>query len=359
MNLAMVTRRFPPDSRGGAETVMAALWREARRRSHRVDLWAGFVRDAALLPIEAHGVDLRDAGTPGPLRPLRAALRFAMQVARPLRHSGADVVLSQQIEVPQAGLPTAFIVHDANFGRLEPQRWRERLYAMHLRSMEAVIAVSETTAARWAAAGVDERRITVIENGLDTDHFVPVDRLRAEGVTVLLPSRLVPGKGQDVVLEALRGMPASALKRLDVHLVGAAPDPGWLAHLQRRAAGLPVRFSTDVVDMAPHYQAADLVIFPTQLAEGHGCVAVEAMACARPLIWSDDPAVRAAVGGIGFPIPAGSPRDIRARILDFLHNPEPFDAVGRVGRAWVVDRYSWARSWAKYETVLETIRLKG
>ena len=44
---------------------------------------------------------------------------------------------------------------------------------------------------------------------------------------------------------------------------------------------------TDVEDIVPWYQGADVVLFPTLMEEGFGFTAVEGMACGKPVIYYD------------------------------------------------------------------------
>ena len=112
-------------------------------------------------------------------------------------------------------------------------------------------------------------------------------------------------------------------------------------------------FHPDVDDIVPYYQEADLVVFPTLLEEGFGYTAIEAMACGKPVVWSEQPAIREATGGIGFPVPGGNVEAMRDTMVRLIADPELRQRVGDEGRRFVEERYSWAKVWQAYEALLE------
>lgn len=136
-----------------------------------------------------------------------------------------------------------------------------------------------------------------------------------------------------------------------LQVVGSVVDPTYLHHLKMAADGEPVEFATEVASMVPYYQQADLVLFPTLMAEGFGYAAIEAMACARPVVWSEQPAIREATGGIGVPtVPTAEA--LMGVINDYVAHPRRFSHHGRKGRAFVEERYEWSRVWRRYEEAL-------
>ncbi|MBN2798075.1 MAG: glycosyltransferase family 4 protein [Deltaproteobacteria bacterium] len=355
MRLLISARRFPPDHLSGAETVIEALWRQARR-GHQVRLVAGYHREAALLPPEARAVDLRRL--PGGL----AHLRFAAALTAEARRFHPDVALSNAVEVPPLPVPTALIVHDLNFGRERRRRTaraRELLYLLQSRRLPLLIAVSEATRSALIDLGAPRDRVAVIANGVDTARFCPPPQPvepGEEGRTELCyPSRILPGKGQHLAVEAVARLSPALQRRVHLRLVGAAADRGYLSHLRRLSEGLPVSLHPDVQDIVPWIQRADLVLFPTLMTEGFGYAAVEAMACGRPVIWSDQPAIREATGGLGAAFPQGDASALAEAITAWMEDPEAARAIGRAGRALTVERYRWDRVWARYEQALSAL----
>jgi len=91
------------------------------------------------------------------------------------------------------------------------------------------------------------------------------------------------------------------------------------------------------------------------MREGFGYTAVEAMACGRPVIWSDQPAVREAAGGIGLPVPQGDVGAMTDAIKTLLDDEPRCLDLGREGRAFVEGQYDWESVWLRYEAALRQV----
>lgn len=163
------------------------------------------------------------------------------------------------------------------------------------RRAEAVIAVSAALAARMAALGIEERRIHVLRNGVDTAVFAPFPRADARrrlgfderAPLVLAVGNLVPEKGFELLLRTLARMPDARLV-----IVGEGPLRASLQSLAERIAQGRVMFRDDVAqpELRFHYAAADVLALPS-LREGWPNVVLEAIACGTPVVAS-------AVGGV-------------------------------------------------------------
>ncbi len=345
MRILMTARRWPPDVRSGTETVFENLWLQARAAGHEVRLVVGFKGSPAGFPPDAVPVDLRGRG---PI-PYVAMERAALWEARRFR---PDVVLSNSIEIRVPGVRNVVIVHDLNFGaageRTASHRARELLYRAQGRSGAHVVTVSDATARRLAAIGVAS---TVIHNGVDITRFTPHTRPPDGVVRFVYPSRILPGKGQHVALDAFGRLRPDQRRRWELTLVGASADRIYADQLRVQAFHLPVRIELDVPDIAPWYQDADVVLFPTRMEEGFGFTAVEGMACAKPVIWSEQPAIREATGGIGIPVPMDDADALKRAMLELGEDPVLRERIGREGRAFV-ERYAWGEVWKRYERVL-------
>lgn len=354
MKILMVARRYPPDIRSGTETVFANLYEQARRH-HDVRLVVGYRTSKEGFPVEANAVDLRGRGAAAYLLMERAAVVQA-------RRFRPDVVLSNSIEVRVPRVPNAVIVHDLNFGQAGRglgSRLRELLYVAQGRTIAGVITVSEASAERLREVGVPPDRLTVIGNGVAIDRFVPRPVADPGGtgsperpIRFVYPSRILPGKGQHVAIDALARLRPEQKRRAHLTIVGANADPIYADRLRIQAYNQPVTFAFDVPDITPYYQDADVVVFPTLMEEGFGFTAVEGMACARPVIWCDQPAIREATGGIGVPVPRDDGEALRAAMVRLMDNPGEREALGVTGRAYVEAR-SWERVWERYEAVLQ------
>ena len=109
-------------------------------------------------------------------------------------------------------------------------------------------------------------------------HVPPASSLKTP-VRVLCVSRLEEYKGIQFVMDAIRSLP-----EVELWIVG---DGGYRAALERRAAGLNVRFFGFQTDPSPYLRAADIFVMPSLGPEGSSIAALEAMAHGLPCILSD------------------------------------------------------------------------
>ncbi len=352
MKLLMVARRFPPDVRSGTETVFENLYLQARKRND-VRLVVGYRRSRELVPPEAIAVDLSHGHR------VRGYASLWWTTRQQIARWNPDAVLSNSIEVPATRAPTAVIVHDLNFGRPSTDRslgirGRRLYYRLQARKLARVITVSEASRRNLLAAGLPAARTVAIRNGVDLSRFVPPPEpvTGSDRFVLAYPSRIIEGKGQHLAIDAVARLPAELEKRVLLRIVGTAPDARYLEYIRTQAAGHPVEIHTDVPDIVPWYQRCDAVLFPTVMTEGFGFTAVEGMACGKPVIWSDQPPVREATGGIGLPFAQGDVLALRDAIVALLDDPERCARLGREGRAFVDGHYDWSSVWRHYESVL-------
>ena len=321
MKLLMAARRYPPDVYSGTETVFRNLYHRARAR-HEVRLVVGWKRQRDLVPAEAVAVRLKGRS--------KAASWGAMSKAifSEVRRFKPDVVLSNSIEVPPTGAPTACIVHDLNFGHAGAgmsAQLKARFYSLRARNLRAVI--SPPTVARE-------------DDGI---------------VRFAYPSRILPGKGQHHAIDAIARLPTRYKKRAHLTVVGSIADQVYLDQLKVQAYNQPVEFAHDVPEMAPYYQNADVILYPTVMEEGFGFTAVEGLSCGKPVIWFDQPAIREATGGHGIPVPREDVNAMRAAMIELIDDADRRAEMGREGRRYAEGNLSWARVWDQYENILTAI----
>jgi glycosyltransferase involved in cell wall biosynthesis len=163
------------------------------------------------------------------------------------------------------------------------KRWLfQALESMTRPSVHTFIAVSQSIREALRKEGVQEDRIWVIYNGVDTDLFVPASerkqRMPSELPTVVTVARLHPVKGHRVLLEAI------PLVQTPARYVFVG-DGEMRPQLERivRERNLPVTFVGHQDVILPFYQQADLVV-QTSLSEGFSLSMAEALACGVPVV---------------------------------------------------------------------------
>lgn len=356
MKLAILTRAFPPDVISGRETVIYNLWRQAVSLDD-VTLLSGWRHRRSDLPENCLPIDQSSSNR------FLNYFRFFILSAAIVRRLQPDAVLSNAIEAGPIGVPGAVVVYDLNFGLADSLRGarmlRRTLVGWRIRRFQAVIAISHATRVKVQGLGVSADRIHVVYPGVDLARFRPASEGDGNGppehLTITYPGRIVFGKGQHLLLEALSLLPSDLLNRVRCVIVGRALDVAYLSQLREVAAGLRVTFRTDVEDIVPFYQDADIVVFPTMMEEGFGLTAAEALACGKPVIYADYPAIREATGGIGLAVPIGDADALAQAMQELLRDPDRRHALGRDGLAHARAHYDWAGIYQQYRRVLESI----
>jgi glycosyltransferase involved in cell wall biosynthesis len=111
--------------------------------------------------------------------------------------------------------------------------------------------------------------------------------LEDDDVGVGVASRLIPGKGHDLLMRAFAEA-REAVPGLSLRIAGDGPLRGELETTAARLDHGAARLLGFVADMRAFMGACDIVVFPTQpsLSEGFGLAALEAMAAGRPVVAS-------------------------------------------------------------------------
>ena len=163
-----------------------------------------------------------------------------------------------------------------------------------------VLALSEFIREDYLkTSSLDRRYAYILHNCVDTDIFRPGEpspALRADlgfapdDFVVLFCGRLEPDKGIHKLLEALGTVENPRIKLLIVGspFFGRTQQSSFLRKLEQQARGLEgrVQFTGYIPNEAlpAYYHLADVVCVPTLVEEAAGLVAVEAMACGRPVL---------------------------------------------------------------------------
>jgi glycosyltransferase involved in cell wall biosynthesis len=121
--------------------------------------------------------------------------------------------------------------------------------------------------------------------------------------------------------------------------------------LERLASDLGVADRTRFVgkvsntNLAPFYNAADVLVLPSVPPESFGLVLIEAMASGRPVVAHDIPGVRTLVrpGVDGYLAQPGDLADLVEKIDRLVDDPELRRRMGAEGRAKVEASYAWTR----------------
>ena len=204
----------------------------------------------------------------------------------------------------------------------------------------------------------DRTSLRRLAPGVDTDAFQPGlgvatrERLGlVDRPVIVCVSRLMPRKGQDVLIRALPAV-RERVPHAALLLVGGGP---MRARLQRLAAATGVADAVVFTGSVPgpelplHYCAGDVFAMPcrTRLGgidvEGLGIVFLEAAACGLPVVAGDSGGAPEALvdGRTGYVVDSRSVGDVADHVASLLVDSQRAKAMGLAGREWVTNHWSW------------------
>lgn len=240
-------------------------------------------------------------------------------------------------------------------------RQRIRIELAIGRAVDRVVAQCRDEVRELLRLGVPQSRLAIIPPGVDSDRFSPggpVAERDPNRPRILTVGRLVPRKGFDDVIKALRrvptaecvvigGPPAEQLAGdpLATHLLEVARSH-WVADRVRLAGAVPPS------EMPQWYRSAD-VVATTPWYEPFGLVPLEAMACGVPV-------VATAVGGLtdtvvarhtGDLVPPKDPVALGTVLRRLLDDPRRRSAYATAARERARHCYSWRRTAGQLSTL--------
>lgn len=223
---------------------------------------------------------------------------------------------------------------------------------------DVVLAITEQVKAELISRGVDEHKIQVLPNAVDTDVFSdmpPHEPTRAKlGLDPTIPvigyaGSLVEYEGLDVLLESLqilqqRGIPVQCV------FVGDGPELPRLKELSASLGLDAVSFVGRVsAESIPNYVSVfDIMPCPRRALPVTEMVPplkpFEAMAAAKAVVLSDLAPLRELAGRNeqrALLFTAGDPNALADKLASLLQGPERRLELGRRARLWVVAERTW------------------
>ena len=221
------------------------------------------------------------------------------------------------------------------------------MQARGARRVPRIVTVSESSRRDIAEQlGAELERIAVVPVGVDETVFRPMPgAVRVPGRIMTTASSDVPVKGLIPLLEALAKV---RTERPDAHLVviGRLKDRSAVPEaLERFGLQGAVRFLSGVTDQAivELYSKAEIAVVPS-LYEGFSLPAVEAMACAVPLVATTGGALPEVAGQHGVTallVPPNDPGALAQAIITALSDHELRRRLGAAGRQRTIERFTW------------------
>jgi glycosyltransferase involved in cell wall biosynthesis len=247
--------------------------------------------------------------------------------------------------------------------RFTTKRWFGflRMQVRVARSLPDVLTVSKNSRTDiHGHMGVPLDRLTVVPVGVDHEVFRPYpDVVKRPGRLMVTSSSDVPMKGLVPLLEAIAKLRTE--REIDLVVIGQPRPKGRVASaLERLGLEDIVTTISGVSDeeLARLYGEAEVAIVPS-LYEGFSLPAIEAMACAVPVVATTGGALPEVVGNdgeTGLMVEPNNPDALVGAISRLLDDASLRERLGRAGRERVMRRFTWevtARGTAAcYETIM-------
>lgn len=194
-------------------------------------------------------------------------------------------------------------------------------------------------------------RVHEVPFGVDRGRFKPLDQAAARAALGIAPENFVivfrstrnEFKGLPYVREALERMRGNR----PITLI-ALEKAGLVDDFKGRMQVIEPGWITDEELLARHYAAADVLLMPS-LAESFGMMAIEAMACARPVVTFEGTAVPAVIHApeAGVAVPHGDAAALAAALDELMADPARTRRLGERAHAIAAREYDVERHVAR------------
>ncbi|MDP8956912.1 MAG: glycosyltransferase family 4 protein [Actinomycetota bacterium] len=290
---------------------------------------------------------------------------LARRVVSLAREHHADVVLfGHGVPLPMIGptiaargIPYVVLTHGVEF-------WVARVPALSsvlraaLRHARAVTAVSRYTSQAMEAVVPPTVPLSVLYPGVDVDRFSPSvdgasirDRLGlGPRPMVLCVSRLVPRKGQDILIRSMEFVRKLVPDAVLVVAGGGAYRAKLEAEAARAPAGSVVFAGAVSEEEAPlYYATCDVFAMPCRSrwggleVEGFGIVFLEASASGKAVVAGRSGGADEAIvdEGTGLLVEGREPKAVALAVARLLRDDPGATRMGLAGRARVEKEFSW------------------
>jgi glycosyltransferase involved in cell wall biosynthesis len=259
------------------------------------------------------------------------------------------------------GIPLIITTHgrdvyvDPEAGAVVPTLWYVRpflRFALH--QANRVIAVSRDCSHYAVKAGACSNKVAVIRNGVDIERFSPkeIDNEKIRqilGVSrsaklILFVGSLAYYKGVDILIRSISDIVQNG-NDIRVLIIGDGPEHDSLVGL-RNSMGLEENIvflgTLPNSELPRYYNECSVFVLPSR-RESFGIAAIEAMACAKPVIGTKVGGLKEVIddGKTGILVKPDNPKQLAEAIKRILNNDELATQLGDNAREKVLTDFNW------------------
>ena len=243
-----------------------------------------------------------------------------------------------------------------------------RFRVKHANDITGYVSISKTIKKNLMAAGIEERRIYSIPNGVDTNRFSPVDeqqkqRIRARlglenKFTVIFTGAFDDRKNPLLIAKAFSGFK----ERDDIQLLLIGPDldegeqRAGIQNLIREQGIKNIILKDFVEEIAPYYKASNLFVLPSK-EEGFSNSMLEAQATGLPaLVTKISGAVELIDEEKNGTFIGSNESSIYEAIRSYAESDRKLEKQSRHARNIIVEKYSTSQVLERYLGLFSSIK---
>lgn len=226
--------------------------------------------------------------------------------------------------------------------------------AFNLTGASRILSTSESMADEYLTVYPAKQRPIVTPFGVDIDLFKPLPKtLKEDQFTIGIVKKMEKKYGVDVLLKAVAKLKTMTDKALKLNIVGTGSQKQELESLARDLGIENITTFYGAInntEVPTFLSQQDVFVVPSRFdSESFGVAAVEAQACAVPIIVSN-------VGGLpevvkhevtGLVIDKENPDELAQALLQLCNDKELREKFGQAGRERVKSLYDWNQNVAQ------------
>jgi len=258
----------------------------------------------------------------------------------PLPCGHAAMLLASELRLPYIVTVHGLDAYSTQQVQGRAGEWSRRISRRVYRSAKRVVCISEHVR-EAVLEGTRETRTSVVYNGVDPDFFSPQEAAGSTGRKILSVGNLIPIKGHDVLIRAFAAL-APEFTDCQLEIIGEGPER---SRLQSLANELNVSNRVIFLGRRSRQQVAEamrrcsIFALPSRF-EGLGCVYLEAMSTAKPVIGCRGQGIAEIIqhGSNGFLVGPDNDRELALAMAMLLRDENRMRNLGTAARDTILDQ---------------------
>jgi teichuronic acid biosynthesis glycosyltransferase TuaC len=264
--------------------------------------------------------------------------------ALPCGHAAA--LLSRRLNIPFVVTVHGLDVFNTCFLGGIPAAWRRKVSVEVYRAAQTVVCISGKVREILKTGMPSETRSAIVYNGVNPILFSPDSpEARPYDLEILVVGNLLRSKGHELVLRALANLRAS-FPKLRCRIIGEGPERARFEALVRDL-GIGIEQQVQFVgrqsrsEVAEAMRRCSVFVLPSR-NEGLGCVYLEAMSCAKPVIGCRGQGIEEVIedGKNGWLIPPDGLEELMQGLAALLGSPETCARIGTAARQTILEKFT-------------------